>query len=186
MTENPIKQYPNIACCGLDCVLCPNYQSTAASKCPGCMAKYFHLKHPSCGIATCCVKKHSYETCAQCPDMPCDKLKGWDLGDSFISHKQALHNLAFIKKQGLASFLDAQKKRQDLLETLLSEFNDGRAKSFYCLAAALLPMPSIEFLLNECAADDQQGDIKDKARNMKKKIEDLGKKEKVELNLRKK
>jgi hypothetical protein len=150
------------------------------------MAKDFHLKHPSCGIATCCVKKHTYETCAQCPELPCDKLKGWDLGDSFISHKQALQNLECIKRQGLATFLDAQKKRQDLLEALLSEFNDGRSKSFYCLAAALLPLPAIEFLQQECAANDQQGDGKEKTKNMKNKIETLAKKENIELKLRKK
>jgi len=82
------------------------------------MGPEFNLKHPSCGIASCCVKNKGFEPCADCSEMPCERLKGWDLGDSFISHKRSLENLRFIKQKGLSSFLDHQKTRQDVLEKL--------------------------------------------------------------------
>jgi len=133
-----LKNYPTIACCGLDCGLCPAYYTKGSSRCPGCCGPDFSLKHPSCSIITCCVNKRNFETCAECEDFPCQKLKIWDLADSFISHKNCLANLREIKKIGLETFLEQQQKRIHFLEFALNECNEGRSKSFYCLASVLL------------------------------------------------
>ena len=88
--EYPVKDFPTIACCGLDCGLCPVYYTKGPSKCPGCCGLDFFNKHPSCSIITCCVKEHKFETCAECDEFPCSKIDKWDICDSFISHRVSL------------------------------------------------------------------------------------------------
>jgi hypothetical protein len=192
MVDSTKKKFTTIACCGLDCCLCPSFQSNSASKCPGCMGPDFNLKHPPCGILTCCVKKKGFETCAECSEMPCDKLKGWDKGDSFISHKRSLLNLQNIKEEGMESFLIQQKQRQNLLELLLAKFNDGRSKSFYCTATALLPINDIEQL--QIIADNKESQksndsintsMKERSTFMKNLIQSMADKSKIDLKLRK-
>jgi len=188
----PLKKFSSIACCGLDCCLCPSFQSSGASKCPGCMGPEFNLKHPSCGIASCCVKNKGFETCADCSEMPCERLKGWDLGDSFISHKRSLENLRFIKQKGLSSFLDHQKTRQEVLEKLLTTYNDGRSKSFYCITAALLPIERIRELIS-ILTDQTFGEFnsladatsKEKSVFMRDLIQKMADTERIDLKLRK-
>lgn len=121
------KKYPNIACCGLDCGLCPIFHSKGTSNCPGCGGPNFINKHPPCGILSCNLKK-KIECCAFCEEYPCEKMKKWDLGDSFISHKVCLKNLILIKEKGIQSFIEQQHKRMVYLEQLLKDFDDDHYK----------------------------------------------------------
>jgi hypothetical protein len=73
--KHPVKKYPTIAVCGLDCGLCPRYYTEGPSRCPGCAGPGFFDKHPSCSFITCCVKKKGLEVCAECADFPCAKFK---------------------------------------------------------------------------------------------------------------
>jgi len=131
MKEQPRKAYPTIACCGLDCGLCPTYYTKGPSRCPGCCGPGFFEKHPSCSIIACCVKKNGFETCAECEDIPCTKIAKWDMGDSFISHKVCLSNLKQIKTIEIEKFVEIQKKRIELLEIMLDQYNEGRSKNFF-------------------------------------------------------
>ena len=144
-----LKTYPTIACCGLDCGLCPTYYTKGPSKCPGCCGPNFATKHPSCSIISCCVKKKKFETCAECSEFPCQKLNDWDKIDSFICHRVSLINLYSIKSDGMEEFIKQQQKRIKILEIMLENFNDGRSKSFFCLATALLPLYDLESALNK-------------------------------------
>ncbi len=58
-------------------------------------------------------------------------------------------NLNYIKEQGIENYIDAQKRRIRLLVKLLQDFDDGRSKSFFCKAVALLDIKSIEDSLNK-------------------------------------
>ena len=49
----------------------------------------------------------------------------------------------FIKEHGIEKFLEQQKKRIRLLELMLAHFDEGRSKSFYCIAAALLSITDL-------------------------------------------
>lgn len=117
--NNPVKTYPTIACCGLDCGLCPTFYTKGPSRCPGCCGPNFFNKHPSCSIITCCVKNNKFETCAQCGEFPCQKLKNWNLYDSFICHSVSLANLNLIKEKGIEEFIEQQTKRIGFLKTML-------------------------------------------------------------------
>src|SRR4030042_1775461 len=152
MEKQLIKQYPTIACCGIDCGLCPRYYTDGKSKCPGCLGRNFASKHPSCSIVTCCVKNNRFETCAECNQFPCEKLKKWDLGDSFVTHKKSLQNLRLIKEIGIREFNIQQKERIKILNKLIEEYDDGKSKSYYCLATAILEIDNIKEALSQIKA----------------------------------
>jgi hypothetical protein len=187
----PIKKFPTISCCGLDCGLCPVYYTKGPSKCPGCCGPDFHNRHPSCSIITCCVNKHKYETCAECNEFPCSKIDKWDKTDSFISHRVSLKNLRLIKEIGIEEFFTQQQNRIKFLESILENFNEGRSKSFYCIATALL---SIEDLVKALKAsmkmieDDKidSGDLKAKSKILKENLTNYAEEKSIELKLKKK
>jgi len=189
--EYTVKEYPTIAYCGLDCGLCPVYYTKGPSRCPGCYGPDFYNKHPSCSIITCCVKKHNFETCAECDEFPCSKIDKWDKYDSFISHRVSLLNLRLIKEKGLDQFLTQQKKRIELLEEMLEDFNEGRSKSFFCLAATLFPIEDLENVFKETIKriKDEGIDLKDlktKSKILKENLTKLAEDKSIELKLKRK
>ncbi len=193
--ERPIKNYPTIGCCGLDCGLCPRYYTIGSSKCPGCCGSDFFNKHPSCSYITCCVKKKRLEVCAQCGEFLCSKFGSWlENGgeyDSFLTHKKAKPNLGFIRTYGLERFIGQQRKRIELLEKVLMDFDDGRSKSFYCIATTLLPIADLETSLEKTeqrlkADKINIGDTRIKSKILKEFLSESATRNEVELRLRKK
>jgi len=187
--NNSIKTHPTIGCCGLDCGLCPTYYAKGPSRCPGCYGPDFHNKHPSCSIAKCCVKKNNFESCAECSEFPCSKLKDWHKGDSFISHRVSLSNLKYIRENGLDPFLTHQKRRIELLEEMLNNFNEGRSKSFFCIATAVLPIKDLEKAIEKTEEKIKEvgislKDLKVKSKILKKNINKIANRKKIELKLR--
>lgn len=152
-----MKKYPTIAACGLDCGLCPKFYTDGPSRCPGCAGPNFADKHPSCAFITCCVKKHGLEVCGQCPDFPCAKFKTEAEyrqvpdSSSYPPYKKVLPNLNFIRDHGIGAFMKQQRRRIRLLEKMLANFNDGRSRSCYCRAAALLDPDAVGTALTAAA-----------------------------------
>jgi len=96
-----------------------------------------------------------------------------------------------IRKHGIEEFIEQQRKRIRLLETMLKNFDDGRSKSFYCIAATLLPITDLEISLNETeqkikADKIRLDDIKTKSKTLKEFLNNFATKEGIELKLRKK
>ena len=58
-------------------------------------------------------------------------------------------NLTFISEHGIIEFMEQQRQRIAMLETMIERFNDGRSRSFYCQAAALLDATSLRGALAE-------------------------------------
>ena len=194
MKEHPVKAFPSIGCCGIDCGLCPRYYTAGSSRCPGCAGPGFYEKHPSCGYITCCVKKRNLEVCSQCDEFPCSKFESW-LGnpeyDSFVTHQRIRPNLEFIRTQGLESFMEQMAKRMALLQTMLESYDDGKSKSLYCIAAALLPPAGMEESLRRAEQrikqdDVKLADVKTKARILRSLLDDCAARTGVELKLRQK
>lgn len=81
--------------------------------------------------------------------------------------------------------------RMTFLQTALVRYDDGRSKSFFCLAAALLSLESLTVALakaeqeikEKSAGDD---DLRNKARIIKSILNKLAAEEGEELRLRKK
>ena len=187
--EHPVKAFPTIGCCGIDCGLCPRYHTAGSSRCPGCAGPDFFEKHPSCVHITCCVKKRKLEVCAKCDEFPCSKFESWADGDSFVTHKKTLFNLDSIRREGLEGFVEQQGKRIGLLKTMLEEFDDGRSKSYYCIATALLPVTVLEESMRRAQGQikpdkAKSGDVKARAGILKGFLDDCAAKTGVELKLR--
>lgn len=187
MKANLTKKYPTIGCCGIDCGLCPRYHTDGKSKCPGCGGIDFFEKHPSCSIITCCAKNNQLETCADCMDFPCKKMINWDLADSFVTHKNSLTNLHSIIENGLPSFIRQQNMRIELLERIINEYDDGRSKSFFCLALTLLPINNIKTAIKEITYHKNEfKDNKSIAKLLKDILQQIANRNEIELIYRNK
>ena len=102
------------------------------------------------------------------------------------SSKKIMPNLNFIKKHGIKKFIEQQRSRIKLLETMIKNFDDGRSRSFFCKAATLLDLTSLTSSLDKAArkikADKiKQNDVKKKAQILKEIIKKAAFKEGVEL-----
>ncbi len=194
--KRPLKRYPTIGCCGIDCGLCPRYYANGKSRCPGCCGPGFFEVTPGCSFITCCVRQKGLEVCGQCKEYSCDKSQrlkadGPDAYDSAVTHRKALPNLDFIKGRGLAAFLAQQQERIKLLETFLREYDDGRSKSFYCLAAALLPIAELMASLAGARLEISvlgipATDVKRKAAILRTRLKMSAQQQEIELILRRK
>jgi hypothetical protein len=107
-------------------------------------------------MTRCAVRDRGYETCADCAEFPCYRFDGWDQGDSFVSHLRSISNLHRIRSQGIEAFAAEQRARIQLLQTMLDEFDEGRSKSYCCLAAALLPLDELTALVSELSVELEQ------------------------------
>ncbi len=185
-----VRQHPTLGCCGIECGMCPQHYSRGDSRCPGCGGPGFPEKHPSCGIQSCCIRKEGLETCGGCQDFPCVKLSGWDAGDSFVSHKNSLANLALVQKDGIDKFLEQQAKRIRILESFIEHYDDGRSKSFYCLATTFLSIPALDSASKEIiekmkGSGIEPADQKARARAVHDILNAHASREHVDLKLRK-
>ncbi len=196
-TKAGLKKYPTIGVCGLDCGLCPRYYTKGPSRCPGCGGPDFLNKHPSCSFITCCVKKKNLEACGQCPDFPCSKFKTdeeyqqIDESSSYPSYRVIMRNLNFVKDHGIKEFIGRQKKRIKLLEKMIENYDDGRSRSFFCRAACLLDLTSLESSYNEAIQKIKtdkikKDDIKLKAKILRENLSEIALKDGIELVKKKK
>ena len=191
-TFYPVKKYPQVGVCGLDCGLCSRYHTDGKSRCPGCCGSDFFEKHTSCSFVTCAVKTKRIESCAECNSWDdCDKLyqlfAAAAIRDSFISYKPVLGNLEFIKKNGIQSFSERQFERQKVLLHLLNNYDDGRAKLFYCSAVQLLPPQKVyDTVVAAARRIKPVTDIKEKAKFMRGVIGELAESLQIDIQLRNK
>ena len=69
--------------------------------------------------------------------------------DSFLPHSRMIRDLERAEELGLAVYITQLEERRSILDRLLAEYNDGRRKSFYILAAYLLEPDSLRRAFNE-------------------------------------
>ena len=127
-----------VGCCGLYCGLCNKYQSSAPSRCIGCQEGE---QHAWCSIWNCCVKKHGYKHCTECNEIFICQIFQRRNVEEWIP---AVENLRQIQKKGLEYWVIEQAERQELLEELLHQYNEGRSMSLYCKASARMPVMMIK------------------------------------------
>ncbi len=183
-SARPTKRYPTIAPCGLDCGLCPRYYTAGPSRCPGCAGPGFFDKHPGCSFITCCVRDRRLEACGECADFPCAKFKTSEEraripeSPSYPIYAHAWPNLWFIREHGIERFVQRQGERIRLLESMLTEFDDGRSKGFFCKAAGTYEVEALLTALAEARRTTSsegiaQVDRKSKARVLRQLVEAL-------------
>ncbi|OGO06739.1 MAG: hypothetical protein A2Z76_04425 [Chloroflexi bacterium RBG_13_56_8b] len=191
MDKYPLKKYPIVGACGLNCGLCPRYYTEGTSRCPGCCGPDFWQRHPSCGFITCCVKQRKLESCAQCVDwVRCDRvakvLDGAKSHDSFLSYRPLADNFAFIQKNGIEEFVRWEMEKQEFLRHLINDYDEGRSKSFYCTSCQLVPLDRLREALEDAEAKMTAGtDIKEKAKLVRAAISNVANSLYIDLKLRK-
>ncbi|MBN1366994.1 MAG: DUF3795 domain-containing protein [Dehalococcoidales bacterium] len=187
----PVRKYPEIGVCGLDCGLCPRYHSDGKSRCPGCCGDGFWEIHPSCSFITCAVKQKGLETCAQCNEtQDCLKyvqlMEAAELHDSFISYRSVLNNNSYIKTNGIAKFAAIAAEKQKILLYALENYDDGRSKLFLCTACQLIPLKKLHEAIELINSKIFEGaDKKKRAKITRATLNKMADSLKIELKLRK-
>ncbi len=185
-----VKAYPTIGACGIDCGLCPRYHTRTGTPCPGCAPEGFLDRGGQwCKMTRCAVRGRGYETCAECAEFPCYRFEGWDKGDSFVSHLNSIANLRAIRAEGMDAFASRQQERIQLLQVMLDEFDEGRSKSYCCLAAALLPLGELESAVGAARLDVERGrmgpdDTKQRAKVLHRTLDSAAERLSISLKLR--
>jgi hypothetical protein len=187
----PLKKYPIVGVCGLNCGLCPRYHTAGPSRCPGCCGAGFWQKHPACGFITCCVKNKGLETCTECLDFDdCERVAGvldsTKQRDSFISYRPVPANFSLIRERGIKEFARLEMAKQEFLEYLLANYDEGRSKSFYCTSSQLVPLNRLKEALKEAEAEiTRDTPLKEKARALRALISRMADGLGIDLKLRK-
>ena len=186
--EYKTRVYPIFAACGLNCGLCPNYHihTNGQFKCPGCGGEGFSEQHPACGIFS-CRERRGIEFCSDCDEFPCNRYNSWGDYDSFITHRNHDTDMEKAKRIGIYSYIVEQAEKVSVLTELLSNCNDGRRKSFFCLAVNLLDLQDIKTALaildNEIHSEMT---IKQKSTTAARLFNEIAEQRGITLKLRKK
>jgi hypothetical protein len=181
-------RYVEIGVCGLSCRLCPAYYRETKSKCEGCKSEF--RMGAACPFHNCGVKKKGVEFCGFCDEnTTCARwAKFRAMGkqhDSIVCYQRLEDNIAFIQKNGIDEFEKQQKTRENLVRSMLSEFNDGRSKTFYCIAATMLEISELESVLEEAREKSLGLDTKAKAEAMHSLLNRIAENKNYLLKLRK-
>ena len=181
-------QYPEIGVCGLSCRLCPKYNMQTKSRCPGC--KSIDRMVVGCPFLTCAVKKKGVEFCWQCTENgECERWKkhreSGKKHDSFKCYQKLEDDISFICKHGITEFEKLQRIREYVLKEMLGEFNDGRSKSYYCIAVTVLKIDELLDILAKARLQSKGMLPKEKAKVMHSILEQISNEKDHYLKLRK-
>ena len=98
-------------------------------------------------------------------------------------------NLEYIRERGIEDFIEQQGRRIAALETMLTNFYDGRSKSYYCIAATVLSMSDLEISIDkaekEVEISNTPDDTKTRAKILRGILNCYAEKAGIELKLRK-
>jgi hypothetical protein len=95
-----------------------------------------------------------------------------------------LSNLEEIKTSGVESFIEKQKIRIDILNDLLTNYDDGRSKSFFCQSCALLPIDKLQYIQNEAKkATVNDVELKEKCKSARKLVTETAESLGIDLKL---
>ncbi len=143
-----------------------------------------------CPFITCAVKQRGIEFCWQCTEQEnCQKWherREWGKShDSFVCYQKLEDNIEFIKNKGISAFVKNPQAKGQLITMMLDEFNDGRSKSFYCIAATVMDIPELKQAISQAKNESKGMDIKGKAKTLRSIINGVAAKRNYHLKLRK-
>jgi hypothetical protein len=180
--------HPEIGVCGLSCRLCPSYHTEAESRCLGCTSA--GRMAVGCPFITCAVKRKGLAGCWACPEgETCAKWQAHRAAgrehDSFVCYQRLDDNIAYLRAYGAEAFAESQREREALLREMLSEFNDGRSKRLFCVAATVMTLSELEEALAQARLAFDGTDAKLKARALRTRLEEIAQRQGYHLALRK-
>lgn len=152
------RSHPQFSLCGLNCALCPRYNTVSPSRCSGCGAMNFSEFHPTCAIMTCNKKKEQVAFCFQCSHYPCARYQRDDK-DSFITYVHRLRD-NHRAQVDLTGYLSDLEEKTRILRHLLEDHNDGRSKNFFCLAVNLLETDDLIEVLGSLTESSDTNEVR--------------------------
>ena len=135
------------------------------------------------------MKKKSLEFCGDCGEKEnCEKWrKHRNAGrqyDSFTCYQALEENIEFIMKNGLVEFDRLQRLREGFLKAMLKEFNEGRSKTYYCIASTVMETGELEAALKQARESSQGLDLKGKSKVLHAILDDVAERNQYFLKLR--
>lgn len=169
-----------LSLCGLNCGLCPMF---LGNYCGGC-----GNGNQSCRIAKCSLEHEKIEYCFECEDYPCEKYETIDEHDSFITHRRQKSDLERVRCIGIEQYNLEQQAKMQMLSYLLSNYNDGRRKNFFCVAVNLLELSELQEAITELQSNEKLVSLPIKERSLYAAgvIQKIADRRNVELKLFKK
>lgn len=168
--------------CGLNCGLCPMHLD---GHCPGCGGGE---GNQSCRIARCSLQHGKPEYCSQCQEFSCEKYENIDAFDSFVTHQNRKKDLERQKEIGVETYRAEQEEKIHILEWLLKNCNDGRKKTFFCVAVNLLELEDVRKVMDQVKTDEkfEELSLKEKAAYVVRGFQKAADEQGILLKLRKK
>jgi len=141
-------------------------------------------------LSTCALKNKGIEFCWDCQESEtCEKwARHREIAknaDSFKCYQKLEDDIAFVRKNGVDAFEKVQKKREHLLKEMLREFNEGRSKSYYCIAATVMETGELEAAFTEAGKKTDGFEIKEKSRVLHSILDKIARQRNYTLKLRK-
>lgn len=168
--------------CGLNCALCT---MKLDGYCPGCGGG---AGNQGCAIAKCSLRQGGLEYCFQCREYPCEKYDNTEAFDSFITHRNQLKDMEKAQKTGMEQYHSDLHKKAEILRYLLLDYNDGRHKSFFCIAVNLLVIQDLNAVMEQILHETCGGNlsIKEKSAVAARLLQSVAEQRSVVLKLNKK
>lgn len=136
--------------CGLNCGLCTMHLD---HYCPGCGGGE---GNQSCPIAKCSLEHGGVQCCVSCTEFPCPKYNFAEEYEVIITSRNRKKDLEKYREIGEAAYCSEQIEKAKLLNFLLENCNDGRRKSFFCLAVNLLELEEVRSAVEEISCKMQE------------------------------
>jgi len=181
-------RYREVGVCGLSCRLCPHYHTVGESRCTGCKGE--SRMAVGCPFITCAVKRKGIEFCWECADSDsCERWAGHrGYGrerDTFVCYAALEDNIAMIERVGVEAFVDEQRLREELLLEMLSEFNEGRSKTYYSIAVTVLDVEGLRSALEAAREDGRGKDVRGRSKALHARLDALADAQSRRIALRK-
>jgi len=141
------------------------------------------MKHPSCSVISCSKKNGNVEYCFECKQYPCHRYTQENNRDSFITYKDVKKDLGKAK-ENLSGYLEDLREKERVLGYLLKKHDNGRMKSYYCVAVNLLEAKEMKGIIDDVEKDYGDGNV-EAIKEIKERIESVAKGRGIEIRLRK-
>lgn len=143
-----------------------------------------------CPFITCAVKKKGIEFCWECAEQAdCDRWRrhreAGRTRDSFKCYQKINSDIDFIRENGFDAYWENQQEREKLLKGMISGFNEGRSKNYYCIAATVMEVEELREALEKAKAESAGMDSKGKAKALHRVLDTIAAQKGYVLRLRK-
>lgn len=176
--KNFKRENLSFSLCGLNCSLCP---MNLDHYCPGCGGGE---GNQSCSIAKCSFQHGNIAYCFQCESYPCERYEHIDEFDSFITHRHQKQDMEKFKALGTDCYSAEQQRKKVLLNHLLNAYNDGRKKTFFCVAVNLLELDDLKHIIQVLDENTLHLSLKENAAYAAKLFQEAAAAKNVTLKLR--